>query len=410
MAKNFVLKYLFVPLWFGFLVFPFAGIKDALFLALAIFTGEVIFFGLSRFEALSRIKEALESLLRIPAFTLFSKGRVNTVLLKGHNILFVNIGLIVFLTILPLFLNNYYIDVLTLAGLYAVLALGLNISVGLAGLLDLGYIAFYAIGAYTYALLSTKFGISFWFALPIGGLFASAIGFMLGIITLRLRGDYLAIVTLGFIQIVHLVLNNWNTLTGGPNGILGIARPSLASFKFSQPIHFYYLILSIAVLTAVVISRLNNSRIGRAWIAMREDEIAAEAMGIDTTRMKCLAFSLGAFWAGIAGVFFAGKFAFVSPESFTFFESVFVLAMVVLGGMGSIQGAIVGATILIVLPEVLRGFASYRMLIFGAALVAMMVFRPQGLIGSPRRKVELHPEDEKIYTQEMESLYEVENR
>ena len=143
---------------------------------------------------------------------------------------------------------------------------------------------------------------------------------------------------------------------------------------------------------------------------MREDEVAAEAMGIDTTRMKCLAFSLGAFWAGMGGVFFAGKFAFVSPESFTFFESVFVLAMVVLGGMGSIQGAIVGATILIILPEVLRGFASYRMLIFGAALVAMMVFRPQGLIGSPRRKVELHPEDEKIYTQEMESLYEVENR
>jgi len=300
--------------------------------------------------------------------------------------------------------------VLTLAGLYAVLALGLNISVGLAGLLDLGYIAFYAIGAYTYALLSTKVGISFWLALPIGGLFAACVGFILGIITLRLRGDYLAIVTLGFIHIVHLILNNWDSLTGGPNGILGIARPSLMSFKFNQPIHFYYLILTIATITMIVITRLNNSRIGRAWIAMREDEIAAEAMGIDTTRMKCLAFSLGAFWAGLAGVFFAGKFAFVSPESFTFFESVFVLAMVVLGGMGSIPGAAIGAIILIILPEALRGFASYRMLIFGAALVAMMVFRPQGLIGSPRRRVELHPEDEKIYVQEMQSLYETEKQ
>lgn len=410
MFKKVFIKHFFLPLWFGFLVFPFTGIKDALFLSLAIFAGAVMFFGLSRFEALSRIKKALKPVLRIPFFPSFGKDRVNVVLSKDRNILFANIGLIVILAILPLFLNNYYIDVLTLAGLYAVLALGLNISVGLAGILDLGYVAFYAIGAYTYALLSTKFGISFWLALPLGGLFASAIGFALGIITLRLRGDYLAIVTLGFIQIVHLVLNNWNTLTGGPNGILGIARPSIASFKFSQPIHFYYLILGIAVLTAMVISRLNNSRIGRAWIAIREDEIAAEAMGIDTTKMKCLAFSLGAFWAGIAGVFFAGKFAFVSPESFTFLESIFVLAMVVLGGMGNVSGAIIGALILIIMPEVLRGFASYRMLIFGAALVAVMVFRPQGLIGSSRRKIELHPEDEKIYTQEMGSLYEVERR
>ena len=395
MYKTLFLKYMFIPLWFGFLTFPFMGIKNALFLGLAIFAGKVVF-------------EKLKSIFK-PFFKkrLSAAGRAA---LKDRNVIFINTGLLLFLIILPLFLNNYYIDVLTLAGLYAVLALGLNISVGLAGLLDLGYIAFYAIGAYTYALLSTKLGISFWLALPIGGLIASGIGWTLGIITLRLRGDYLAIVTLGFIQIVHLILNNWDSLTGGPNGILGIARPSIASFKLNQPIHFYYLILCIAVLTAIVINRLNNSRLGRAWIAMREDEIAAEAMGIDTTRMKCLAFSMGAFWAGLAGVFFAGKFAFVSPESFTFFESVFVLAMVVLGGMGSIPGAIIGAVILIILPEVLRGFASYRMLIFGAALVAMMIFRPQGLIGSPRRKVELHPEDEKIYLQEMETLYEAERR
>lgn len=391
------LKYFFIPLWFGFLVFPFTGVKKALLIVIAILAGEAVFFLKPVFKPFKNFSPQL-----------LSGGKA--ALLKGRNAAIANIGLIAFLAILPLFLNNYYIDVLTLAGLYAVLALGLNISVGLAGLLDLGYIAFYAIGAYAYALLSTRFGVSFWLALPLGGLLASAVGFILGIITLRLRGDYLAIVTLGFIQIVHLILNNWDSLTGGPNGILGIARPSIASFKFSQPIHFYYLILAIAVLTAITISRLNNSRTGRAWIAMREDEIAAEAMGIDTTKMKCLAFSMGAFWAGVAGVFFAGKFAFVSPESFTFFESVFVLAMVVLGGMGSIPGAIISAIILIILPEVLRGFASYRMLIFGAALVAMMVFRPQGLIGSPRRKVELHPDDEKIYNQEMESLYEVKHR
>ncbi|MBI3754815.1 MAG: branched-chain amino acid ABC transporter permease, partial [Deltaproteobacteria bacterium] len=286
---NHFLKYFFIPLWFGFLVFPFTGIKKALFVVIAILAGEVIF-------------EKLKSI-----FKPFKKNAVTLSFLStGRNATFANISLVAFLAILPLFLNNYYIDVLTLAGLYAVLALGLNISVGLAGLLDLGYIAFYAIGAYAYALLSTKLGVSFWLALPLGGFFAAGIGFILGIITLRLRGDYLAIVTLGFIQIVHLVLNNWNSLTGGPNGILGIARPSIASFKFSQPIHFYYLILVIAVLTAIAINRLNNSRTGRAWIAMREDEIAAEAMGIDTIKMKCLAFSMGAFWAGIAGVFFAG--------------------------------------------------------------------------------------------------------
>ena len=245
-------------------------------------------------------------------------------------------------------------------------------------------------------------------AIPIGGLLAALFGFILGVVTLRLRGDYLAIVTLGFIQIVHIILKNWDSLTGGPNGILGIARPRIGSFIFSQPIHFYYLILIILVITIAVVNRLNNSRTGRAWIAIREDEIAAEAMGVDTTRMKCLAFSLGAFWAGITGVFFAGKFAFVSPESFTFMESILILSIVVLGGMGSIPGVIIGALTIIILPEILRGFANYRMLIFGALLIIMMVVRPQGLIGSQKRKVELHPHDEKIYLQEMESLYDVE--
>ncbi len=294
-------------------------------------------------------------------------------------------GLIFF----PLQLNNYYLDVLTTAGIYVVLALGLNIVVGMAGLLDLGYISFYAIGAYTYAILSTQFGLPFWLGLPLGGMAAGLFGMLLGLVTLRLRGDYIAIVTLGFVQIIHLVLKNWDNVTNGPNGILNIPRPSLGPFLFHQPLHFYYLILLIAALTAFAVNRLNHSRVGRSWIAIREDEMAAQAMGVETTRMKVLAFVLGALWAGIAGVFFAGKMAFVSPASFTFFESVFVLTMVVLGGMGSIPGVILGAVVLIVLPEIFREFESYRMLLFGGAMVLMMIFRPQGLIGSTRRRVEL---------------------
>jgi branched-chain amino acid transport system permease protein len=290
---------------------------------------------------------------------------------------------------IPLFLNNYVIDVLTLTGIYIVLALGLNIVVGLAGLLDLGYIAFYAIGAYTYALLSTHYDVSFWVGMPLGGLAAALFGMMLGLVTLRLRGDYLAIVTLGFIQIIHLVLNNWDSVTNGPNGILNIGRPAIGNIELHQPIHLYYLILAIALLTMGVVYRVNRSRVGRAWMAIREDEVAAAAMGIHTTRFKVLAFTLGATWAGIAGGFFAAKFAFISPESFTFFESVFVLSMVVLGGMGSIPGVILGASLLVILPEFLRGLADYRMLFFGAVLVLMMVFRPQGLLPSPRRKIEL---------------------
>lgn len=299
--------------------------------------------------------------------------------------------LLIALLFVPFTINNYYIDILTITGIYAILALGLNIVVGLAGLLDLGYIAFYAIGAYSYGILNTEFGLPFWPALLIGALLAAFAGMLLGIVTLRLRGDYLAIVTLGFLMIVHLILNNWDSLTHGPNGILGIKGPSIAEFVFSEPIHFYYLILALSIFAIFVINRINHSRIGRAWIAIREDEIAASAMGVNITTMKILAFTLGASWAGVAGVFFAGRYSFISPESFTFFETVLVLAMVVLGGMGSIPGVIIGAALLIILPELFRGFHDYRMLAFGGAMVLMMVFRPQGLIGNPRRKIELMP-------------------
>ena len=385
-------KSIIVSLWFGFLLFPFMGMEKSAITALmkSAISGGIIFCGIILFEGIkmfltasggiavsSNIKGGLQSVHNIFKKTILNKGLL--------------LVLLILLIFVPFALNNYYIDILTITGIYAILALGLNIVVGLAGLLDLGYIAFYAIGAYSYGILNTEFGIPFWPALLIGGLLAAFAGMFLGMITLRLRGDYLAIVTLGFLMIVHLILNNWDSLTHGPNGILGISSPSIGKFVFSEPIHFYYLILVISILAIFIINRINNSRIGRAWIAIREDEIAASAMGINVTTMKILAITLGASWAGVAGVFFAGRYSFISPESFTFLETVIVLSMVVLGGMGSIPGVILGAALLIILPEVLRGFQDYRMLVFGGAMVLMMVFRPQGLIGNPRRKIELMP-------------------
>ena len=385
-------KSIIVSLWFGFLLFPFMGMEKSAITALmkSAISGGIIFCGIILFEGIKMFLTASGGI----AVSNNIKGGLQSV----HNIFkkaILNKGLLLVLLILLIFvpfaLNNYYIDILTITGIYAILALGLNIVVGLAGLLDLGYIAFYAIGAYSYGILNTEFGIPFWPALLIGGLLAAFAGMFLGMITLRLRGDYLAIVTLGFLMIVHLILNNWDSLTHGPNGILGISSPSIGKFVFSEPIHFYYLILVISILAIFIINRINNSRIGRAWIAIREDEIAASAMGINVTTMKILAITLGASWAGVAGVFFAGRYSFISPESFTFLETVIVLSMVVLGGMGSIPGVILGAALLIILPEVLRGFQDYRMLVFGGAMVLMMVFRPQGLIGNPRRKIELMP-------------------
>ncbi len=287
--------------------------------------------------------------------------------------------------ILPLILNDYYRDILTLTGMYIVLALGLNIIVGQAGLLNLGYVAFYAVGAYTYAILSTQYGLSFWPGLFVGALTAGAAAAVLGSATLRLRGDYFAIVTLGLGEITRIVLNNWASLTGGPNGISKIGRPMIGGYVLSSPLDFYYLIVFLVAVTVYAVNRLMFSRIGRAWIAIREDEIAAEAMGVNTFRLKLLAFIIGSALAGVAGVFFAAKMAFVSPESFTFFESVMILCMVVLGGMGSIPGIILGAFLLIALPEVFRDFQDYRMLAFGVALVLMMIFRPQGLLGIVKR-------------------------
>ena len=287
----------------------------------------------------------------------------------------------------PLLFSTYQVNIMTTALMYVVLGLGLNIVVGVAGLLNLGYVAFYAVGAYTYALLNLHFDVGFWVALPLGGIMAALFGILLGFPVLRLRGDYLAIVTLGFGEITLQVLKNWGEVTRGPSGISNIDRPGFLGMNLSMEAMYhyqYYLTIAMVVLTIFVINRLQNSRIGRALFALREDEIACQAMGIDKTAIKLTAFSLGATWAGLAGVLFAAKNAYINPDSFTFLESAMILCIVVLGGMGSIVGVIIGALLLILLPEYLRAFSDYRMLAFGAILVLMMIFRPQGIVANIR--------------------------
>jgi branched-chain amino acid transport system permease protein len=293
-----------------------------------------------------------------------------------------------FALVFPFIFSMYQTNIMITGLIYVMLGLGLNIVVGLAGLLDLGYVAFYAVGAYSYALLNYHFGLSFWAALPIGAGLGAFFGILLGFPVLRLRGDYLAIVTLGFGEIIRLILENWNEFSFGPSGIANIPRPSFFGIQLSlqnATIYIYYLMIVLVIFTIFVVERLQNSRIGRAWIALREDEVACEAMGIDKRKTKLTAFALGATWAGMAGVIFAAKTTFINPASFTIWESIIILCIVVLGGMGSIVGVIIGAFILILLPEYLRVFSEYRMLVFGALLVLMMVFRPGGIVSDVRR-------------------------
>ncbi|MBU4525965.1 MAG: branched-chain amino acid ABC transporter permease [Desulfomicrobium sp.] len=288
----------------------------------------------------------------------------------------------------PWLVTTYQTNILISFLLYVVLGLGLNVIVGVAGLLFLGHAAFYAIGAYSYALLNQYFGLGFWFALPLGGVFAALAGIALAFPVLRLRGDYLAIVTLGFGEIVRLLLENLSDITGGPSGISNIPRPGFFDIKLSVAdanIYIYYIVLALAIITIIAVSRLKDSRIGRALQALREDEVACEAMGIDRVGVKVMAFGLGTAWAGFAGVIFAAKTTFINPASFTFFESAIILSIVVLGGMGSNLGVILGSAFLVLLPEYLRAFSEYRMIMFATAMVLMMVFRPQGLIPAKGR-------------------------
>ena len=315
------------------------------------------------------------------------------------------------------YVDNFGIQIL----IYVMLAWGLNIVVGLAGLLDLGYVAFYAVGAYSYALLSTHFGLSFWLLLPMAGIFAALWGIILGFPVLRLRGDYLAIVTLAFGEIIRLVLINWTAVTKGTFGISGIAKATLFGIPFTPgptgfaallglpnsgvyyKIFLYYLILFLALLTAWVTIRLRRMPIGRAWEALREDEIACRSLGINTTTTKLTAFATGAMFGGFAGSFFAARQGFVSPESFIFLESAIILAIVVLGGMGSLVGIAIAAAVMIGGTELLRELEFlkrifgpdftpelYRMLLFGLAMIVVMVWKPRGFVGNREPSAFLH--------------------
>ncbi|WDU61044.1 high-affinity branched-chain amino acid ABC transporter permease LivM [Pseudomonas poae] len=324
---------------------------------------------------------------------------------------YIIIGLIAAALVWPFFGSRGAVDIGMLILIYVMLGLGLNIVVGLAGLLDLGYVGFYAVGAYTYALLSHYLGWGFWICLPIAGMMAATFGFLLGFPVLRLRGDYLAIVTLGFGEIIRLFLRNLTDITGGPNGISSIPKPTFFGLTFdknaadgAQTFHeyfglaysgtdkiiFLYLIALLLVLaTLFVINRLLRMPIGRAWEALREDEIACRALGLNPTVIKLSAFTLGATFAGFAGSFFAARQGLVTPESFTFLESAIILAIVVLGGMGSQLGVILAAVVMTLLPELMRDFSEYRMLMFGALMVLMMIWRPQGLLPMQRPHMEL---------------------
>jgi branched-chain amino acid transport system permease protein len=310
-------------------------------------------------------------------------------------------ALLIFALLMPVIFydQRYILDLGILVLTYVMLGWGLNIVVGLAGLLDLGYVAFYAVGAYSYALLATTFGLSFWICLPLAGILAAFWGMMLGFPVLRLKGDYLAIVTLAFGEIIRLILLNWQHVTGGPNGISSIPRPSFfgipltpaedglaarLGIEFSpshRVIFLFYLILALALLTNWVTIRLRRLPIGRAWEALREDEVACRSLGINTTTTKLTAFATGAMFGGFAGAFFATRQGFISPESFSFQESALVLAIVVLGGMGSQLGVALAAVAMIGGFELFRGFEQFRMLVFGAAMVFLMIWRPRGLIG-----------------------------
>jgi branched-chain amino acid transport system permease protein len=328
---------------------------------------------------------------------------------------------IAFFALLPLLMpyitaqTTYYNGLLLLMGIGALLALGLNVVVGFAGLLDLGYVAFFAVGAYTYGFLSgaTKYSVAIhipdpnassllphwhatsWLIFPAAIIIALVTGLILGAPTLRLRGDYLAIVTLGFGEIVRITAINLDSSTGGARGVQSLPHPQLFGKDFgldSKP--YYWLLLAIIVIWIVVLKRLNHSRVGRAWAAIREDELAASAMGIPVVRMKLWAFAIGASVASLGGVIFATKFNYFDPSTFTLFNvtfgSVIILSMVVLGGMGGIAGPIIGTALIIFLPERFRSVGDARLLLFGAALVLIMIVRPQGLLPSRRRAAELH--------------------
>jgi len=401
MVQSDIKKFFVYSLFLGILIIPMVGFATTTFNASRAFLVWGMFVGILAFGLITKsIRHSggygnLSDSLA-PARKQI-KDKLTAVPVKYYIIV-----LLGFTVIYPMVANRYLVDVGITCLIYVVLGLGLNIVVGLAGLLDLGYIAFYAVGAYTYSLLNLNFGIPFWFCIPIGIGFGCIAGCIIGYPTLKMRGDYLAIVTMGFGEIIRLMLNNWDNLTAGPNGLYGQAKPALiypsisdggltwVTFHMKSLESLYFLVLGIAVLTVIGVRRLDHSRIGRAWVAIREDEVAAELSGVPTMWLKLLAYALGASFAAVVGGFFAAKLSYTNPNFFIFMESCIVLCIVVLGGVGSTPGVIVAAVILSAVPEIFRDLQSYRMLAFGAAMAAMMVLKPEGLIPASRRKRELH--------------------
>ncbi|MBU1184237.1 MAG: branched-chain amino acid ABC transporter permease [Proteobacteria bacterium] len=386
-------KSLIISLWFMLLTFPIMVIRvntiekvvewrwrNMAFIGIGSFLLSFVWrYLLGRKEKGRKLAEAGRVEVRLFSQRLMDEPRIYRPALAAVTL---------FAVAFPFLFSSYQTNIMTTALMYVMLGLGLNIVVGLAGLLDLGYVAFYAVGAYSYALLNYHFGLGFWAVLPVGALLGVLFGILLGFPVLRLRGDYLAIVTLGFGEIIRIILENWNEFSFGPSGIANISRPGLFGIQMSlneATIYLYFIMIALCLFTIFVVNRLQDSRIGRAWIALREDEVACQAMGIDKTKTKLTAFALGAMWAGMVGVIFAAKTTFINPASFTFLESAMILSIVVLGGMGSIIGVIIGAFILILTPEYLRAFSNYRMLLFGMTMVLMMVFRPQGIVTNVRR-------------------------
>lgn len=313
--------------------------------------------------------------------------------LRKMNSLWWQIGLIVLAVVLPLPMSDYYRSVLWRTGLYIMLGLSLHIIVGYAGLFQLGHAAFYGLGAYTCALLNLHFNVPTLLTLPICVLVAAFFGFLITRPILHLRGDYLCIVTIAFGEVVRLALvNNIFGITGGANGLSGIARPVLFGMALRAPIYHYYLMLFFLVITIFAVQRLENSRLGRAWMYVRENEVAAEAMGIDTTRVKLLAFVLGSGWAGLAGALYAGRVTVISPDQAKFMESVILFCVVVLGGTGSIPGVFVGTLGMVTLPELSRPLKAWRDAWLGVAMVGMMIARPEGLWPSRRVRMGLRGE------------------
>ncbi len=410
------------------------SVKDSLFtgiIALALFgpivglrtasKGEGLFitpqwgivFILVGFCILGRFLINLNS-ARKTEFTFFSKFTSKLSSVTEEKAKHLAITAILFAVVFPFlpFTDRYFMDVAIMILTYIMLGWGLNIVVGLAGLLDLGYVAFYAVGAYSYALIATTFGWSFWICLPLAGIFAAFFGILLGFPVLRLRGDYLAIVTLGFGEIIRIVLINWYEVTNGPDGITGIPRPSFFGLPFKRSpdegeasfhtffnleystmhriIFLYYLILILALITNYFTLKIRKLPVGRAWEALREDEIACKSLGVNPTNTKLTAFAIGAMFGGFAGSFFATRQAFISPESFTFIESAIIVAIVVLGGMGSQTGVVLASIFLIGITEMFRDLEQYRMIAFGGAMVLIMVFKPKGILANRKPTILMH--------------------